>query len=113
MTMMRCARLQDSLVRSLGYSAFTFASADEFLKSDVVSNTSCLISDVRMPGLSGLDLQDRLIAQGHRFPIIFVTGHPADIARTRAMNAGAAGFLIKPVNYDRLVSYLATAVRTT
>src|SRR3954451_21934637 len=62
-----------SLVRSLGYRASTFASADEFLKSEQVSNTSCLITDVRMPGMSGIDLQDRLIADGHRIPIIFIT----------------------------------------
>jgi FixJ family two-component response regulator len=102
-----------SLVRSLGYNASTFASADEYLKSEEIRNTSCLITDVRMPGLSGLDLQNRLIARGHRFPIIFVTGHPDDIARTRAMNAGAAAFLGKPINYDRLVSYLETALKAT
>ena len=58
-----------SLVRSLGYQASTFASADDFLKSEQVHDTSCLISDVQMPGLSGIDLQDRLIARGHCIPI--------------------------------------------
>jgi CheY-like chemotaxis protein len=65
-----------SLVRALGYRASTFASADEFLKSEQVHDTSCLITDVQMPGLSGLDLQDQLIARGHRIPIIFITGYP-------------------------------------
>ena|SRR5436190_22609051 len=103
----------EQLVRSLGYSASTFASADEFLKSEQVSNTSCLITDLYMPGLSGLDLQDRLIARGHRIPIIFITGRPDDVARTRAMNAGAAGFLSKPINYDRLIRHLDDALKTT
>ena len=62
------------LVRSLGYNASTFASADEFLKSDKVDDTSCIITDLQMPGLSGIDLQDLLIARGHRIPIIFITG---------------------------------------
>ena len=70
-----------SLMRSLGYNASTFGSADEFLKSEQVSKTSCLITDLHMPGLSGLDLQDRLIAAGHRFPIIFLTAYPDEDVR--------------------------------
>jgi FixJ family two-component response regulator len=100
-----------SLVRSLGYSASTFASADEFLKSGQVSKTSYLITDVRMPGLSGLDLQDRLIARGHRFPIIFITGHPDDAVRTRAMDAGAVGFLGKPIRHEHLIGCLEKALK--
>ena len=64
----------ETLLRSMGYSASTFASAEEFLKSKQFSNTSCLITDLQMPGLSGLDLQDLLIARGHRIPIIFHHG---------------------------------------
>jgi FixJ family two-component response regulator len=101
----------EQLMRSLDYCASTFASADEFLKSEQVSNTSCLITDLHMPGLSGLDLQDRLIARGHRIPIIFVTGYPDDMARTRAINAGAAGFLGKPFNYDHLIGHLDKALQ--
>jgi FixJ family two-component response regulator len=77
------------LVRSLGYNASTFALADDFLKSEQVHDTSCLITDVQMPGLSGIDLQDRLIARGHCIPIIFMTGYPNDSVRARAMKAGA------------------------
>jgi len=95
-----------SLMRSLGYNASTFGSADEFLKSEQVSKTSCLITDLHMPGLSGLDLQDRLIATGHRFPIIFITGYPDENVRVRAMKAGAIGFLSKPFNNDDLLSIL-------
>src|SRR5579859_1558988 len=62
-----------SLVRSLGYSVVTFASAEDFLQSDRIADTSCLIADVQMPGLNGMELQRALIAQGHHMPMIFVT----------------------------------------
>jgi FixJ family two-component response regulator len=100
-----------SLVRSLGYNASTFGSAEEFLKSKQFSNTSCIITDLQMPGLSGLDLQDLLIARDHRFPIIFITGHPDENLRARAMKAGAVAFLTKPVNADHLVGYLDRALK--
>src|SRR6476620_987503 len=70
-----------SLLRSLGYSVSKFGSAVEFLNSEQLSNTSCLITDVQMPGLSGLDLQDQLIARGHRIPIIFITSYPDENVR--------------------------------
>ena len=101
------------LVRSLGYHASTFASADEFLKSEQVHDTSCLITDLQMPGLSGIDLQDRLIARGHRIPIIFITGHPDENVRIRAMKAGAIGFLSKPYNHDHLLGYLEKALKAS
>jgi FixJ family two-component response regulator len=101
------------LVRSLGYRVWTFASADEFLKSEQVSNTSCLITDVHLPGLSGLDLQDRLIARGHRIPIIFITAYPEENVRTRAMKAGAVGFLSKPFDGGHLLSCLEKALKAT
>ena len=88
------------LVRSLGYHASTFASADEFLKSKQVHDTSCLITDVQMPGLSGIDLQEHLVARGHCIPIIFMTGYPNDSVRARAMKAGAVCFLNKPFSED-------------
>ena len=100
-----------SLVRSLGYSVSTFGSAEEFLNSEQVSDTSCLITDLHMPGLSGLDLQDRLIARGHRFPIIFLTGYPDEDVRVRAMKAGAIAFLSKPFNADHLLGYLDKALK--
>ena len=92
-----------SLMRSLGYDASTFGSAEEFLQSGKISSTSCLITDLQMPGLSGLDLQDRLIARGDRIPIIFLTGYPDENVRARAMKAGAIGFLVKPVDVDQLI----------
>jgi FixJ family two-component response regulator len=100
-----------TLVRSLGCSASTFGSAEEFLKSEQVHDTSCLITDLHMPGLSGLDLQDRLIAKGHRIPIIFITGFPDYTARARAMRAGALAFLTKPINQHDLIDHLETALK--
>ena len=100
-----------TLVRAVGYSASTFGSAEEFLKSKQFSNTSCLITDLQMPGLSGLDLQAQLIADGHRIPTIFVTAFPDNTARTSAMNAGAIAFLSKPYKVDDLLGYLEKALQ--
>jgi FixJ family two-component response regulator len=99
-----------SLLRSLGYHASTFGSAEEFLTSQF-SNTSCIITDLHMPGLSGLDLQELLIAEGHRIPIIFITAYSNENAQIRAMKAGALAFLTKPVNADHLVGYLEKALK--
>jgi FixJ family two-component response regulator len=99
-----------SLVRSLGYHASTFGSAEEFLTSQF-SNTSCIITDLQMPGLSGLDLQDLLIAEGHRIPIIFITAYSDENVRIRAMKAGALAFLIKPFNHNDLVDHLEKALK--
>jgi FixJ family two-component response regulator len=102
-----------SFVRSLGYHASTFGSADDFLKSEQVSETSCLITDVQMPGLSGLDLQDRLIARGHCIPIIFMTGYPNDSVRARAMKAGAVCFLNKPFSENRFIGCIQKALKAS
>lgn len=97
------------LVASLGYRAQTFASAEEFLESGCVESTSCVISDVQMPGLSGLDLLLRLSAGAHQPPIILVTAYPDEKCRTRALQAGACGFLIKPFDDNSLVRCLREA----
>jgi FixJ family two-component response regulator len=99
------------LVQSMGYSTSTFASAEEFLNTGRVHNTSCVIADVQMPGLSGIELQCRLIARGHRIPIIFMTGYPDERVRIRAMEAGAVGFLSKPFSPDHLLGCLEKALR--
>jgi FixJ family two-component response regulator len=98
------------LVRSLGYAAATFASAEEFLTSDRIHATSCVIADVQMPGLSGIDLQHRLVAQGLRLPVIFVTAFPDERTRRRAIDAGAVDYLSKPFSDEQLVSCLNTAL---
>jgi FixJ family two-component response regulator len=98
------------LVRSLGYQAATFASAEEFLQSDSVDRTACLITDVRMPGLSGIDLQCGLIAQGVQMPTIFITAFPEEETRARAMKAGALGYLSKPFSEESLLKCLDKAL---
>ncbi len=100
----------EGLVRSFGYQVATFASAEEFLKSGRVENTSCLIADVQMPGLSGIDLQRRLIAQGVHMPTIFITAFPEEGTRTRALTAGAVGYLGKPFSEESLLKCLDTAL---
>lgn len=99
------------LVRSLGYGATTFASAEEYLRSDCIEDTSCLITDVRMPGMSGIELQERLIAHGHRIPVIFMTAFFDEYIRSRTLRAGALGFLIKPFEDTSLISCLDKALK--
>ena len=99
------------LVRALGYSVSTFGSAEEFLNSEQVADTSCLITDVQMPGLSGIDLQNWLIAKGHRIPIIFLTGHSDETLRKHAIKAGALAFLSKPLGQHDLANYLEKTLK--
>jgi FixJ family two-component response regulator len=101
------------LVRSLGYVAMTFSSAEEFLKSDRLQDTSCLITDVQMPGLSGVDLQRRLSEQGHCMPIIFITAFPSVATKAHALKAGAIGYLSKPFSEDSLIACLDTALNNS
>ena len=100
------------LLRSLGFRIATFATAEAFLNSGQLHETSCLITDVQMPGLNGFGLQDRLIAQGHRIPIIFITGFPEDGVRARAMKAGAVCFLGKPYKAVELFDCLHKSLRS-
>jgi FixJ family two-component response regulator len=98
------------LVRSFGYQAAAFASAEEFMQSERVDDTSCLIADVQMPGLSGIDLQNWLIARGVRMPTIFITAFPDEGTRLRAMTAGAVAYLGKPFSEESLLKCLDTAL---
>jgi FixJ family two-component response regulator len=97
------------LIRSLGYDATTYRSADDFLESGGPEGTSCIITDIQMPGTNGLDLQDRLHSEGHATPVIFVTAFPEEPARSRAMKAGAYGFLAKPFDEAHLIACLDQA----
>jgi FixJ family two-component response regulator len=101
-----------SLVRSLGHSAVTYSSAEEFLSSGRVDTTECVISDVHMPGLSGMELQARLIADGHHTPMIFMTANPDEKLRGRVLKAGAIGYLTKPFKEDDLIECLDAALRS-
>jgi FixJ family two-component response regulator len=99
-----------SFVRSHGYNVDTFASAEEFLESSHLNDTSCVIADVQMSGMSGVDLQTHLVAQGYRAPFIFMTAFPGESIRSRALKAGAICFLTKPFDGSTLIKYLATAL---
>jgi FixJ family two-component response regulator len=98
-----------ALVRSLGYNARAFSSAEEFLDSNL-DDSSCLILDIQMTGLSGVELQARLLAQGRRTPIIFVTAFPDESTRNDVLNAGAIGFLSKPFSDEKLTKFLDIAL---
>jgi FixJ family two-component response regulator len=98
------------LLRSLGYSAATFASADEFLGSEQLKNTACVISDIQMPGLNGAELQRRLLADGHKMPIIFITAFPDERTRKRVLGAGAVCYLSKPYSEESLIACLGAAL---
>jgi FixJ family two-component response regulator len=101
------------LVQSLGYEAATFESAEQFLASGAVAETSCLITDLQMPGQSGLELQKQLLAEGHCTPVIFVTAFPEEKFRNRAMTAGAVAFLSKPFRDDTLIDCVKNTLNST
>ena len=98
------------LMKSFGFAVETFASAEEFLGSERLEKTSCLILDVHMPGMNGLELQKQLVASGCAIPIIFITAFADDRARGEAMTAGAAAYLIKPFGDEELVDCIRTAL---
>jgi FixJ family two-component response regulator len=99
------------LVRSLGYVAHTFASAKDFLQSPNVDDTWCVIADVQMPGMSGVELQSLLNAQGRYLPMIFITAFPEESIRTRALEGGAIGFLSKPFDGQVLIECIDCALK--
>jgi FixJ family two-component response regulator len=98
------------LVRSLGYTTHAFASADEFLRSPLVNATSCVIADVHMPGMDGVQLQSHLRAHGSRLPIIFITAFPNESIRARALEGGAVELLAKPFDAATLIKCLDVAL---
>jgi FixJ family two-component response regulator len=100
-----------NLLQSLGYVTHVFESADEFLRSDHLDQTSCVIADVNMPVMSGVDLLVHLRDQDKRVPFIFITAFPDERIRARAFGAGALGFLTKPFDRDHLIRCLEEALR--
>jgi len=97
------------LMKIAGIPALVFASAEEFLDSGQQSRTGCLIADIRMPGMSGLQLQSKLNSDHHRIPIIFITAHGDENVRIEAVRAGAVEFLTKPFDKEALLDSVRAA----
>jgi len=100
----------EGLLKSMGYSVNVFSSAEVFLSSQALTKTDCLILDVRMPGMSGPELQQRLKMLGHRIPIIFITAHGDDDVIARVMADGAVDCLLKPFSEDSLLNAIGLAL---
>ena len=100
----------DSLLRARGYTVGTFASAAEFLRSQQLDETSCVITDVRMPQMSGVELQTVLRKQGRSTPFIFITAFPEEYSRLRALHDGAVCFLSKPFDAPTLIRCVEAAL---
>jgi FixJ family two-component response regulator len=99
-------------LRSVGIDAQAFSSAEEFLDSDLRSETGCLISDIQMPGMSGLELQSALKKDDRQIPIIFITAFGDERVRTQALKAGALEFLDKPFDDSLLLETVRSALKT-
>ena len=100
----------NNLLSSHGYLVHTFGSAEEFLQSARLNDSSCVIADVQMPAMSGLDLLSHMRDQGYTAPFIFITAFPEDSVRARALKAGAIGFLAKPFAGPALISFVEAAL---
>jgi len=99
-----------NLLSSVGIIARSFGSAEEFLLSGLQAEAACLISDIRMPDMTGLELQARLVADGRRIPIIFITAYGNVRSRTQALEAGAVEFLVKPFDDEHLIKTVRKAL---
>ena len=100
----------ESLVESAGYSPLVFSSAEEFLRSGIIQGAKCLITDVRMPGMDGIELQRLIKRERPELPVIFISAHCDEKARKRALEEGAVGFLYKPFDAGELLGAIQTAV---
>jgi FixJ family two-component response regulator len=98
------------LLNAAGYSAFTFENAKSFLGSSVHESAACLIADLRMPGMTGLELHEHLTKSGKRIPTVIITAHPKELTRERAREAGICCFLIKPFTPDELLDCVRHAL---
>jgi FixJ family two-component response regulator len=97
-------------MKEAGLPAQSFASAEDFLASGNLNRVGCLVADIRMPGMSGLELQARLNAERHRIPIVFVTAHGDESMKMQALRAGAVEFLAKPFNEEVLLDCVRAAM---
>ena len=98
------------LLKSVGLSAQTFSSSEEFLQSGLQEKIGCLILDIRMPGLNGLELQKQLIDKGSKVPVIFMTAHEDDLVRDIALDSGAIAFLYKPFDEKALLEAVSNGL---
>jgi FixJ family two-component response regulator len=99
-----------SLMKSLGFAVQAFSSAEAFLASPYLESTSCLIADVHMPGMTGIDLQHQLVSRGYTIPVILITAYPDDTVRARASAAGVVCYLSKTFDDDALLNLVRTAL---
>ena len=106
-------RATGRLIRSMGFMVEVFASGEEFLLSGRLHDTSCLVLDVQLPGMSGLELQSHLAGAGYRIPIIFITAYSDEWTRARALKAGAVDFLQKPFSEEALHNGIRSALKVS
>jgi FixJ family two-component response regulator len=99
------------LLRLYGFVTYAFASAEDFLQSDHLSETSCLIADVRMPGMTGIELLEFLVRQGPHIPVVFITAFPEETSRMRALSSGAVCFLKKPFDAQTLIGCIEEGLK--
>jgi FixJ family two-component response regulator len=99
------------LLRSAGYHAVTFNSAEEFMEATYWRGEGCLVLDIRLPGMTGLDLQEKLVALGAKYPVIFMTAHDNPQWRQRAKEVGAIAYLRKPFDEQSLLDAIQCACR--
>ena len=100
----------ESLIRSFGFAVEVFPSAEEFLNSGHLRDMRCLVLDVRMPGMNGLELQQQLLASHSGIPVIFMTAHGDQVARTQALKNGAVDYLLKPFSEESLLNAIRSAL---
>lgn len=100
----------ESLVESAGYAPLMFSSAEEFLASGTLAGATCLITDVRMPGINGIELQRRIRMERPKLPVIFISAHNDDETRQSALDDGAVGFLYKPFDAGELLEAIRVAL---
>ena len=98
------------LVRAMGFEAQEFERAEDFLRSDSIARTACLVTDMRMPGMSGLELHETLVARGETIPAIVITAFPKDDDRARAQRSGVICYLAKPFGYNQLADCITSAL---
>jgi FixJ family two-component response regulator len=99
-----------SVLESAGYEAVTFESAEAFLDSGALANVACVLADVRLPGIDGIELQRRIRSYRPTLPVIFMTAHDDDDIRQRALRDGAVAFMVKPFDGGELLELIARAV---